>query len=189
MLTLRPWRPSRAKKSASCEICINQVKRNIRKSKHIPKIIFPEGGAHKVLKAANLAVEEGVVEPILLGNAKHIRRTIEDLDLEKLQEVRIIEPRLSDKYEEYSKELYRMKHRRGIMEKEAHRLMNDTNYYGAMAVHRGDADGVVSGATIKYKEAVKPILNVIGSGKRKTASGMNIVLCNDRVFFLFRHSR
>ena len=171
------------KKVSFMRNCINQVKRNIRKSKHIPKIIFPEGGAHKVLKAANLAVEEGVVEPILLGNAKHIRRTIEDLDLEKLQEVRIIEPRLSDKYEEYSKELYRMKHRRGIMEKEAHRLMNDTNYYGAMAVHRGDADGVVSGATIKYKEAVKPILNVIGSGKRKTASGMNIVLCNDRVFF------
>ncbi len=163
--------------------CINQVKKNIRKSKHIPRIIFPEGSAHRVLKAANLATEEEVMEPILLGNAKHIRDTIEDMGLEKLKKVLIIEPRVSERYEQYSKELYKMKHRRGIMEKEARRLMNDTNYYAAMAVHLGDADGMVSGATIKYKEAVKPILNIIGAGNRRTASGMNIVLCNERVFF------
>ena len=163
--------------------CINQVKRSIRRRKYIPKIIFPEGSAHRVLKAANLAVEEGVIDPILLGNTKHIRRTIEGLGLEKLEKAQIIEPRLSDKYEQYSEKLYKMKCRRGIMEKEARRLMNDTNYYGAMAVHLGDADGMVSGATIKYKEAVKPILNVIGAGHRKTASGMNIVLCNNRLFF------
>ena len=163
--------------------CINQVKKNIRKSRHVPRIVFPEGSAHRVLKAANRAVEEGVIEPLFLGNAEHIKSTIEELGLEKLKKFQIIEPRLSDKYERYSKALYEMRHRRGVMEKEARRLMNDTNYYGAMAVHLGDADGMVSGATIKYKEAVRPILNVIGPGKRKTASGMNIVLCNERMFF------
>ena len=163
--------------------CINQVKRNIRKSKHKPRIIFPEGNTNKVLKAVNLAIEEGVMEPILLGRMDHITATIESLGLDNLKKAQIIEPRLSDKYEHYVSELYKMKQRRGVMEKEARRLLNDSNYYAAMAVHLGDADGMVGGATIKYKEAVKPILSIIGSGSRKTASGMNIVLCKGRMFF------
>ena len=163
--------------------CINHVKSGIHKTRHTPRIVFPEGSSHRILKAVNRAVEEGVVAPILLGNLNHIRQTIEELGLSSLKEVQIIEPRTSENFQKYYNRLYKMRHRKGIMEKEARRLMNDTNYYGAMAVHLGDADGMISGATIKYKDAVKPILSVIGAGGRKTASGMNIVLCNDRVLF------
>ncbi len=69
------------------------------------------------------------------------------------------------------------------MEKEAYRLMRNPNYYGAMAVRRGDADGLVTGATMKYKEAVTPILRVIGTGKRRHASGLNIVIVDGKLFF------
>lgn len=163
--------------------CINRVKSNIRKNKKTPRIIFPEGNTHKILKAASLAMAEGVMEPILLGRQDHVKQTIEELGLENLKKVTIIEPRLSENYERYAFELYKMKQRRGVMEKEARRLMLDTNYYAAMAVHLGDAEGMLSGATIKYKDAVVPILKIIGSGNRNTASGMNIVLCNDKMYF------
>ena len=163
--------------------CINRVKSNIRKSKHTPRIIFPEGNTHKILKACSLALQEGVIEPILLGRVDHIQNTIEELGLENLKKVKIIEPRLSDNYDRYANELFKMKHRRGIMEKEARRLMLDVNYFAAMAVHLGDADGMLSGATIKYKEAVVPILKIIGSGNRQTASGMNIVLHKENMYF------
>ncbi len=163
--------------------CINRVKGGIRKSKHKPRIIFPEGNTNKILKAVSLAVDEQIIEPILLGRKEHIVRTIEELGLDNLKKVDIIEPRLSPHYERYSEELYQMKQRRGIMKKEAHRLMYDPNYYAAMAVHLDDADGMISGATIKYKEAVVPILKIIGSGNRRTASGMNIVLCQDKMYF------
>lgn len=163
--------------------CINRVKGNIRKTKHKPRIIFPEGNTHKILKACSHAMREQVMEPILLGRKDHITRTIEELGLDNLKKVKIIEPRLSKQYERYAMELFRLKARRGIMEKEARRLMNDTNYYAAMAVHLGDADGMITGATMKYKEAVVPILKIIGSGNRNTASGMNIVLKNDKTFF------
>lgn len=163
--------------------CINRVKGNIRKTKHKPRIIFPEGNTHKILKACSHAMREQVMEPILLGRKDHITRTIEELGLDNLKKVKIIEPRLSKQYERYAMELFRLKARRGIMEKEARRLMNDTNYYAAMAVHLGDADGMITGATMKYKEAVVPILKIIGSGNRNTASGMNIVLKNDKMFF------
>lgn len=163
--------------------CINRVKSNIRKSKHTPRIIFPEGTAHKILKAASLAKAENVMEPIFLGRTDHINSTIEELGLDNLKKCQIIEPRLSENYEKYADKLYSMKQRSGVMEKEARRLMADTNWYASMAVHMGDADGMISGATQKYKEAVKPILKVIGSGNRRTASGMNIVLCNNKMYF------
>ncbi len=163
--------------------CINRVKSNIRKSKHKPRIIFPEGNTHKILKACSLALNENIIEPILLGRKDHIIHTIEELGLDNLKKVEIIEPRLSKHYDRYSEELFKMKARRGIMEKEARRLMYDSNYYASMAVHLGDADGLITGATMKYKEAVIPILRIIGSGNRKTASGMNIVLKEDKMFF------
>ncbi len=163
--------------------CINKVKGNIRKSKRKPVIIFPEGNTHKILKACSLALEEGVIEPILLGRKDHIIRTIEELGLENLKKVEIVEPRLSKHYDRYAEQLFKMKARRGVMEKEARRLMYDSNYYAAMAVHLGDADGMITGATMKYKEAVIPILKIIGSGNRKTASGMNIVLKDEKMFF------
>ena len=117
--------------------CINRVKSNIRKSKHTPRIIFPEGNTHKILKAVTLALQEGVIAPILLGRKDHITRTIEELGLDILKKVEIIEPRLSQHYDKYSEELFNMKHRSGVMLKEARRLMLDTNYFAAMAVHLG----------------------------------------------------
>ncbi len=163
--------------------CINRVKGNIRKSKHKPRIVFPEGNTHKILKACSLALQENIMEPILLGRQDHIIRTIEELGLDNLKKVEIVEPRLSEHYDRYSEQLFKMKARRGIMEKEARRLMYDSNYYAAMAVHLGDADAMITGATMKYKEAVIPILKIIGSGNRKTASGMNFVLKEDKMYF------
>jgi malate dehydrogenase (oxaloacetate-decarboxylating)(NADP+) len=165
--------------------CINRVKGNIRKSKKTPRIIFPEGNTHKVLKAASAAKAEGVMEPILLGRKDFIEATIEDLGLENLKKATIIEPGISPKFSHYADELYKMRHRKGVMEKEARRLMYDTNYFAAMAVHLGDAEGMITGATQKYKEAVVPILKVIGTGNRQTASGMNIVLTKEGKKYLF----
>ena len=162
--------------------CINRVKSNIRKSKHKPRIIFPEGTAHKILKAASKAMDEGIVDPILLGREDYVHAQIEELGLDNLKKAKIIEPRTSKFYDKYSEALYDQKQRSGIMLKEARRLMLDTNYFAAMAVKLGDADGMISGATIKYKEAVIPILKVIGSGNRKTASGLNIVLIKDKLY-------
>ena len=52
-----------------------------------------------------------------------------------------------------------------------------------MAVHLGHADGLVTGATTKFADAVKPMLQIVGTGKRKTASGLNLVLFKDRMLY------
>lgn len=163
--------------------CINRVKNNIHSSGKVPRIIFPEGTTHKILKAVSQALQEGVLEPVLLGRRDHVMAKIEELGLDNLKDVTIIEPRLSIKYEQYATELYNMRQRRGVTIEEGLRLMADAHYYAAMAVHLDDADGLVTGASIKYKEAIIPILKIIGTGNRKTASGLNIVLSDNKMYF------
>ena len=52
--------------------------------------------------------------------------------------------------------------------------MLDPNYFAAMAVHRGDADALITGATMNYSECVRPILEIIGAGRSKVASGVKL---------------
>jgi len=162
---------------------INRIKSRNRKNKHVPQLIFPEGVSTKILKAVNHAVAEGVCHPILLGHKDEVQATIKSNGLDNLKDAKIIDPASADEFDDYAQELFRLKHRRGVMEKEAYRLMKNPNYFGAMAVRRGDADGLITGATMKYKEAVTPILRVIGTGKRRHASGLNIVIVEGKLFF------
>lgn len=163
---------------------INRVKQQAIKQKRLPKIIFAEGESMKVLKAAHRIVEEGFAVPIIIGVPEKIRKLADEHGLDHLSQVEIInhlEP--SERQDRYVQALYTKRHRKGVMHREAQRLMLDSNYFAAMAVELGDADGMVTGSTIKYKDAVKPILQVIGPGRRKTAAGMNIVLIRDKMFF------
>jgi len=163
---------------------INRVKAQSVKQKRLPKIIFAEGESLRVLKSVNRIVEEGFAVPILLGNPDKIRKLAAEQGLDDIAQVKIINHLEPDAtLERYTQALYQKRHRKGVMLREAQRLLLDTNYYAAMTVEMGDADGMITGSTMKYKEAVKPILQVIGPGRRKTAAGLNIVLIRDKLMF------
>lgn len=160
---------------------INRVKRSNRKRKRMFKIIFPEGDNSKILKAVQQIVDEGFIYPVLLGDPKKILEKSEKLGLENIKQVKIINHIEASNWDKYTTELFKLRHRKGVMRKEAERLMQDANYYASMAVHLGDVDGMITGASIKYREAVKPILQVIGPGKSKVAAGLNVVLIKNKM--------
>ncbi|MBX3021276.1 MAG: NADP-dependent malic enzyme [Bdellovibrionales bacterium] len=153
-----------------------------RKEK-LPVIYFPEGRSTKILKAINTIVGERVCTPVLMGDEEQVRAKIHELELDALEDVEIIQPSRHKLYETYAKALYDARKRKGVMSAEAERLMLDPNYFAAMAVHRGDADALVTGATMNYSECVRPILEIIGAGRSKVASGLNMVLVKDKMLF------
>lgn len=150
----------------------------------LPKIVFPEGSSVKILKALNALVEEQICQPILLGDPKRIKDRIQQLDLEHLNDITIIHPIQSDKYQAYAEKLYELRQRKGVTLSEAERLMAMTDYFGAMMLHMGEADGMLTGSTQDYADAVRPILQIVGVGKEGCASGLNLVLMEDRFIFL-----
>jgi malate dehydrogenase (oxaloacetate-decarboxylating)(NADP+) len=164
---------------------INKIKAKARKQdEEVPLIVFPEGRSTKILRALNVLRKEGVCRPVLLGYEDQIRAKIIELGLDpELNEIPVYQPSQHPTFERYSQTLYDMRKRRGVMQAEAQRLMADPNYFAAMAVHLNDADGLVTGATQNYADCVRPILEIVGTGRRKTASGLNIVLFQDRMIF------
>jgi malate dehydrogenase (oxaloacetate-decarboxylating)(NADP+) len=163
---------------------INRVRTySTQKSQPKPTIYFPEGRSTKILKAVNSIMGENIYTPVLIGFVDQIRAKIKELELDHLEGVRIIQPSIDEKTKEYIQDLYENRKRKGVMNAEAERLMHDPNYFAAMAVHRGDADGMITGATMNYSECVRPILEIIGAGRSKVASGMNFVLHKDRLMF------
>lgn len=155
----------------------------VASGKQLPKIVFPEGVSTKVLKALQTVVHEDIIQPIIIGNRDKVMQQMDLLGLEDLKALTIINPVEHPKYREYVDKLYTLRHRKGVMAREAERLMLDPDYFASMMVHAGDAQAIITGATQNYSDCVKPILEIIGAGARKTASGLNLVIFKNKMLF------
>jgi malate dehydrogenase (oxaloacetate-decarboxylating)(NADP+) len=161
---------------------MNRVKATAAKREQaLPVIYFPEGKSGKILKAVNAIVHEKICTPVLMGDETEVRAKIRELELEHLKNIQIVQPGRDARTADYTKMLYDARKRKGVMSAEAERLMLDPNYYAAMAVHRGDADAMITGATMNYSECVRPVLEIIGAGRSKVASGLNMVLVKNKM--------
>lgn len=155
----------------------------VASGKQLPKIVFPEGVSTKVLKALQTVVHEEIIQPIIIGNREKVLQQMDFLGFEDLKTLPIINPVEHPKYREYVDKLFELRHRKGVMAREAERLMLDPDYFATMMVHAGDAQAIITGATQNYSDCVKPILEIIGAGARKTASGLNLVIFKNKMLF------
>ena len=149
------------------------------------KIVFPEGDFPEILKACDILVDEGVCEPILLGNPKNIKEIAEGVGLKlDWSKITIIEPVKSPKYEEYVRAFYDLRKRKGLNLPEARLMVEWRHYYGAMMVKMGDADGMLGGIDRPYAGTIKPALQIIGvkPGYNKVA-GVFLIIFKDKYFF------
>ncbi len=159
----------------------NKLVRNITsKAQRNPKsVVFTEADNVKILKAAQLAYEEGVAIPILLGKKTKILRLIEEYSIELPDDTEIIDPKLEEEEKHriaYGKAFFEKRKRKGITEFEAIQLMRERNYFGAMMVDLGYADAMITGLTRNYRSSVRPIIQTIGLEKDvKTVSGLYIL--------------
>lgn len=156
----------------------------IHKAQRAPRrIVFPEGEEEKILRAANIIVEEKIATPILLGSRTHIRQKISDLGLD-ICNVEAINPGKSPKFDNYVVGYYELRKRKGITRPDAERRVRNHNVFGMMMVSEGDADGLISGLTQPYPETVRPALQIIGTkeGVRKIAGLYMLVFKNQTLF-------
>ena len=167
---------------------IRQIVRRIKRKRKqhswgIPKMVFPEGNNARILKAINMLQGEKMVHPILLGDHKSILTHIQELELDNMENIEVVNPVESPRWSHYVDTFYQMRKRKGILKREASKLMEDTNYFGAMTLYLNEADALITGSTQNYRDSIRPILQIIGTGKRNIASGMNMILLKDKMLF------
>ena len=166
----------------------NKLIRNItEKAKRNPKkVVFAEADHYRILKAAQLAYDEGIAFPILLGKKSKINDLINEYNLD-FGDCEIIDPRDSEeesRREEFAKILFSKRKRRGMTLYECRKMMRERNYFASAMVETGMADVMLSGLTRNYKDTIRPTLQIIGvdEGVNKIA-GMYILVTKDGPFF------
>jgi len=167
----------------------NQVMRVLgSKARRDPRrIVFAEADNVKILKAAQIVIDEGVGFPILLGDETKIKTlaAANGIDIEGLP---IFDPR-SDAMEEmrnkFAALFFKNRGRKGFNYYESKKIMKDRNYFGCMMVETGEADAMISGLTKNYPDTIRPALQCIGveEGIDKIA-GMYLMLTKKGPLFM-----
>jgi len=154
------------------------IRRAMEQARRNPKtVVFAEADNYKILRAAIEVKEEGIAEPILLGNIEKINTIAAENNLD-ISHIQLIDPKIEDKKREaFGKIFFEKRKRKGVTEYECIKKMRDRNYYGAMMVEQGEADAFLSGLTRNYPDTIRPCLEVIGRAAdvRKVA-GMYIII-------------
>ncbi|WP_264560301.1 NADP-dependent malic enzyme [Flavobacterium sp. N2270] len=135
----------------------------VNRAKTNPKrVVFAEADHLDVLKAAQIVHEEGIGEPILLGNREIIQELKEEIGFDA--NVTIIDPKSKKEKERrdvYAKSFWKSRQRRGITFLDAQKWMRERNYFAAMMINEGEADTLVTGYSRSYPTVVKPVLELI----------------------------
>ena len=131
---------------------------------HPQRVVFAEGGHPTMMKAAVQAKQEGICEPILLGNPDRLNRLAQRLKLD-LSDINIIDMRADQEQGRratFAKHLAEKRQRQGYTFQEAYDKMYERNYFGMMMVEQGEADAFITGLYTKYSNTIKVAKEVIG---------------------------
>lgn len=167
----------------------NPLLRQIKaKAKKDPKkVVFSRAESYKMLKAAEIVINESIAEPILLGRKDIIRELIDEFDIELPDSLEIINPNSEEEVKrrkQFVDLYYNNRQRKGITLNSALERIPHRNFFAPMLVETGYADAMISGLTNNYPDAIRPALQVIGRKKgHKRVSGMYIINTKSGPYF------
>jgi len=155
----------------------------LNKAKSDPKrLVLAEGDDEKMIRAAYQLVDQGIAEPILIGDRDEIWAETEELGLDFDPE--IVDPEEGN-LDPYAERLYELRQRSGVTRREAEELIEDGNYLGSVMVEMGDADAMLTGLMHHYPSALRPPLQVVGTDdEAEYAAGVYMLTFKNRVVFV-----
>jgi len=147
---------------------LDTIKQNARK--HNMRIVLPEGYEERNIKAADIAIGEGLARIILLGNPAEIMAHAATLGLKNIEKATLVDPKSHAKKQHYIDMMVELRRNKGMTPEEASRLIEDPLYLGVLMIKNGDADGEVSGADHATGDGLRPAFHYV-----KTAPGITVV--------------
>ncbi|AFR35005.1 NADP-dependent malic enzyme [Riemerella anatipestifer] len=150
------------------------------------RVALGNGEEYNVIKAAQILYEEGIAEPILLGDKELIKEKMKEFGIEL--NVKIVDPNDEEQQEnrrKYRETLWKLRNRKGINEYKAKRFVRNRDYFGPLMLKHDDTDALIVGFSKNYSSVLKPVLEVIEKepGVDKVASMMMILSGKKPRFF------
>ena len=130
----------------------------------VQRVVFAEGIHPSMMTAAVKAKEEGICQPILLGNDERIEKLAKELglSLDGIEVINLRHDREASRRERYAKILTQKLQREGYTFEEVNDKMFERNYFSMMMVETGDADACITGLYTKYSNTIKVAKEVVG---------------------------
>ncbi|RCW30214.1 phosphate acetyltransferase [Marinilabilia salmonicolor] len=147
---------------------VDQLKERAAKNKK--RIVLPEGLEERTLKAADVILEEGFADVILIGNPEAIAEETRRHVLKNISKATIVDPKNHDKKEEYTDLLYDLRKKKGLTREQASELVENPLYLSVLMIKNGDADGEVAGADNATGDVLRPAFQIV-----KTKPGISVV--------------
>lgn len=132
-------------------------------------IVLPEGDDDRVLRAAGRVLQRKIADLIILGDETAIRARAAELGVD-ITGAQVLDPRTSEHLDDFAREYTEMRKHKGMTLERARETVTDISYFGTMMVHRGIADGMVSGAAHTTAHTIRPSFEII-----KTVPGVSTV--------------
>jgi malate dehydrogenase (oxaloacetate-decarboxylating)(NADP+) len=158
-------------------------------AKQAPKrVVYADGEEERILRAAQAVVDEGIARPILIGRPEVIEMRVKRLGLRlrKDKDYELVDPGNDPRYREYWTEYLRLTERKGVTPEIAKLDMRRLpTLIGAMLIHMGAADAMLTGVLGRYLGHLQFIDQVIGKrpGVNHYAA-MNLLLLPRRTVFI-----
>jgi malate dehydrogenase (oxaloacetate-decarboxylating)(NADP+) len=150
------------------------------------RIVFAEGEEMSVIRAASAFQTQGFGKAILVGRENLVRENMLRAGMDPdTSDLEIINAGVSRHNEEFVEYLYARVQRSGYLKRDVLRLINqDRNSFAACMVALGYADGMVTGVTRNFSQALDEVMNVIDPAPGGRVMGMSIVLTKGRTLFI-----
>lgn len=125
-------------------------------------LVFPEGEDQRVLGAALRLAQDGLINPIVLGNEDKVKEIAHELGKDIPANVTVIdiEQYPQAEFDEMVNQFVERRKGKNTPE-QAREWLKDVNYFGTMLVYMHKADGLVSGASHPTGDTVRPALQII----------------------------
>ncbi len=133
-------------------------------------IVLPEGNSDRILRATDILVRRGVGRFTILGDPDEIRNRASVLDVHLSDEIELVNPGDFPDFEDYVNTYFESRKHKGIRIEDARDKMLDPTYFGTMMVHKGHADGMVSGSITTTGQTIRPAFEFV-----KTKPGFSVV--------------
>jgi malate dehydrogenase (oxaloacetate-decarboxylating)(NADP+) len=146
-----------------------------RARRRTTRIAFPEGNHPRILRAAQHLMEQRICRPVLLGKRSEILDLAREAHLTAIADLEIVDPLESEKRAEYAQSFYELRQRAGVSWAEALYRIRQRNTFAAMMLREKVVDGLVTGITRTYPEAIRPSLEILRTQEGRRASGTYIV--------------
>ena len=153
------------------------------------RIAYAEGEEESVLRAVQMALDENIVKPVLIGRRDVVLSRIERLNLrmEIDKDFELCDPQDDPRYRDYWETYLELMERKGVTPSRAkNTVRTNTTVIAALMVHKGEADAMICGNVGSYQKHHKHIADIIGlrEGVETAAALRILIIPNKGTYFV-----